>query len=307
MRQSVIVPVFAVTGVLAVAAAALSATHVSLRCTAAALAVLALLAVRRSRSRWRLAAGCLLFAVAASVRDAALYSQGQDVGWFGYGPSQTVALQAMWDAACRAYTWELIATGVQFVAVVLLAAAVSGLPRTHRRARIVTTTVAAVALGAGVLADRWLAIGLDEVAGAVRGAWPGLLAVAAGLVLLVLAGRREDRRWLVAAGAGIVAVQAAMTQSDLTGAWLSLSALTDILHGDTHTVISWGTAVSEGMEYGPALTAAATIAGPALIVLGTPRPGTRGAGARTPGGDDAPPPPSTGGDEEPPPAPAGED
>ncbi|GAA1564179.1 hypothetical protein GCM10009827_102220 [Dactylosporangium maewongense] len=313
VRLSLLVSMFAVTGVLAVSAAALSATQVSLRCTAAALVVLAVLAVRWSRSRWAPAAGCLLFAVAALVRDAAVDDTGQDAGWFGYGPSQTVALQAMLDAAGRAYRSESIATLVQLGAVVLLVAAVLGLPRAHRRVRVVATTVAAVVVGVGVLAGLWFDVDLDEMAGVARCAWPGPLAVAAALGLLLLAGRREDRRWLVAAGAGLVAVQAAVTQSDLTGAWLTVAALTDALCGDAYTAIAWGTAVDEGVEYGPALTAALTIAGPALIVLGTPRAGTRTAGGDdTPpppatGGDDAAPPPATGGDEGQPPAPDGKD
>ncbi|MEV4140628.1 hypothetical protein AB0J72_51750 [Dactylosporangium sp. NPDC049742] len=315
MRLSLLVSMFAVTGVLAVSAAALSATQVSLRCTAAALVVLAVLAVRWSRSRWALAAGCLVFAAAALVRDAAVDDAGQDAGWFGYGPSQTVALPAMLDAAGRAYRRESIATLVQLGAVVLLVAAVLGLPRAHRRVRIVATTVAAVAVGVGVLAGLWLDVDLDEMAGVARCAWPGLLAVAAGLGLLLLAGRREDRRWLVAAGAGLVAVQAAVTQSDLTGAWLTVAALTDALcgDGDAYTAIAWSTAVDEGVEYGSALTAALTIAGPALIVLGTPRPGTRTAGGDdtpppAPGGDDAAPPPVTGGDDPaPPPAMGGDE
>jgi hypothetical protein len=257
-------------GGLAVAAAAVSATEVSLRCVAVAFVVLAWVAATRARAPWTVAAACVLFAAAALVRHTAATGRSQGAGWFAYGPPDPAAIAAMRDAAATALTWELIAAGGQLGAVALLAVAVHGLPRTRQRRRTVATVVAAAVVVAGLLADRGPGVG--EAGAAVRDLWPGLLAVVAAVALLVLAGRRADRRWLVAAGAALVLVRVAITQSDLAGGWLTVAALDGLLLDDAFHAVGWSiAAVSGGVEYWPALTAAVTLAGPALVVAGSRR------------------------------------
>ncbi|GAB3830546.1 hypothetical protein [Dactylosporangium cerinum] len=229
-----------------------------------------------------LAAGCVLFAAVPLVQLAAIADRTADAGWFGYGPPGNAELTALLEAACRALDWERTAAGVRLGAVVLLTGAVYGLPGARRRGRVVATVVGAVVLGAGIVADRWLGIDLDRLVPAVRGVWPGLLAAAAGIAGLVLAGRRADHRWLVVAGAALVAVAAAVTQSDLTGSWLSVAALADAICGTTQPAIMVSTAMSgaagPSLDLDPALAAAVLLAGPALLVAGVLRatapPGT---------------------------------
>lgn len=285
MRVSRVWLVYAVTGGIAVVGAAVSATEVSLRCAAVAFGALAWHVAVGARStaarlRWPLAAGCVVFAAAALARLYAATDPPQDVGWVAYGPPGTAELTAMRDAVARGLGWELRMAGVQLGAVVLLAGAVTGLPsgrgENRRRPRLVATAVVALLVVAWILADRWLGIDTDLLGAAVREIWPALLAAAAGLALLVLAGRHADHRWLVAAGAALVAVQAATTLSDATGTWLTVSALTDWLCSDDGHMMAVSTAVDEGgsLQSGPALATLVTLAGPALVVAGALRAGT---------------------------------
>ncbi|MFC4039519.1 hypothetical protein ACFO1B_13895 [Dactylosporangium siamense] len=315
MRLSKVWLAFGVTGALAVAAATVSATEVSLRCAAVAFVVLAWQAAAGARSaprrlRWLLAAGCVLFAAVPVVQLAAIADRPADAGWFGYGPPDTAALTALLDAARRAVRWEQVSAGVRLGAVVLLAGAVHRLPRVHRRGRAVATVAGAVVLGVGIVADRWTGIDLDRLVPALRGTWPGLLAAAAGIAALVLAGRRADRRGLVVAGAALVAVGAAVTQSDLTGSWLSAAALADTICGTTQPAIMVSTATDSAagasLDLEPALMTAVLLAGPALLVAGVPRAATPpegGEAAPPESGEAAPPeggeaaPPESGGAE----------
>ncbi|WP_327003072.1 hypothetical protein OHA72_49660 [Dactylosporangium sp. NBC_01737] len=288
MRLSRVWLVFGVIGVLAVAGAAVSATDVSLRCAVVAAGVLAWHAATGARAaaprvRWSLTAGCVLVAVAALARQCAVVDRPADAGWFAYGAPGTAALVEMRDTVCRLLGWELTAAGVLLGAVVLFAGAVHGLPRAGRRSRVVAAVAAAVVVVAGILADRWLAI--DEPFAAARGVWPGLLVAAAGLALLVLAGRRADHRWLVAAGAALVAVQAAVTLSDVTALWLTVDSLTDWICSDgdgTMRAVAVSTTAGKGggPEVGQAMTVALTLGGPALIVSGSLRAATPADGAQ---------------------------
>jgi hypothetical protein len=273
-----LVVVYAVTAGLAVAAAAVSAAQLSLRCAAVAFALLAWQAAVRAqpaapRLRWALAAGCVLLAAAALVRQSAYAGPPADVGWFAYGAPGTAELTAMHDTTTWWLGRGLAAAGVQLGAVVLLAGAVYGLPRAHRRARSIITVALAVAIVAGVGADRWSGTEPWRVGPAFGTLWPALLATAAALTGLILAGRRADHRWLVAAGAALVAVAAAVTLSDLTGLWLTARSLADLLCSDLRPglMLSATAGGSGGMELGTALTTAVTLSGPALLVHGVLR------------------------------------
>lgn len=277
-----LVLVYAAAAGLSVAASAVSATEASLRCAAVASAVLAWQAAAGARAvaprvRWALAAGCALLAVAALVRQSASTGQPADVGWFGYGPPGAAQLTAMRDQTGWWLDRERWVAAVGLGAVVLFACAVHGLPRAHRRARTVAAVVAAALLAAGVVADRRLGTEPWQVAPALGTIWPGLLATAAGLTGLVLAGRRADHRWLVVTGAALVAVQAALTLSDLTGLWYTWARLAE-LAGDAFLqpglAISVATGDSGGPRLGEALRTAVTLAGPALLVHGALRAGT---------------------------------
>ncbi|MDG6103290.1 hypothetical protein Daura_17425 [Dactylosporangium aurantiacum] len=287
-----LVLLYAAVAGLAVAASAVSATEVSLRCAAAASAVLAWQAATGARTaapavRWALAGGCALFAAAALVRQSAYSEEPTDVGWFGYGPPGTAELTAMRDQTGWWLGRELAAAGVQLGALVLCAGAVYCLPRARRRARAVVTVAAAALLIAAVGADRRLGTDPWEVAPALREIWPGVLAVVAGLTGLVLAGRRADHRWLVVAGSALVAVQAAMTLSDLTVLWFTWSSLvgpTGDAFLEPGIAISVATGEPGGLELGEALRTAVTLAGPGLLVHGALRAGTPGPAPQRPAG-----------------------
>lgn len=270
---------FAVAGALAVAAAAVSATDLALRCAAVAFGVLALLAVLRVPApwpRWTLAGGCVLFAAAALARPTA--ADRTDVGWFGYGPPATAQLTALRDTADRWLDRELVAAGVQLGAVVLVFAAVHALPRAERRVRMVATAVVAALVVAGFVLER-SGLGHGRM---LLDVWPATLTAVAALGALLVAGRRADHRWLVAAGVALVAVQAAVTLSDLSGQWLTVWAYNDWLCADSAflspgvRVMATATATATAVpDLGPALAKAATLgsglAGPALLVAGAAR------------------------------------
>ncbi|MEV4510055.1 hypothetical protein AB0K00_13960 [Dactylosporangium sp. NPDC049525] len=272
--------VYVVTAGLAVAAATVSATEVSLRCAAVAFGVLAwqvATGAAAPRLRWPLAAGCVLSAAAALVRQATYAHPPDDVGWFAYGPPGTAALVAMRDTTCWWLGRGLVAAGVQLGAVVLFTGAVYALPPVHRRARIVSTVVVAVVIAAGAGADRWFGTEPWRVGSALCTLWPGLLATAAGLTGLILAGRRADHRWLVAAGAALVATAAAVTLSDLTGLWLTAWSLADLASSEPQAGVALSVAVGEpgAPELTAALTTAATLCGPALLAHGVLRAAPR--------------------------------
>jgi hypothetical protein len=267
--------VYAVTGGLAVAGAAVSATEVALRTTAVAFGVLAWHIAAApdvaARLRWPLTGGCVLLAAAALVRQSTYADRSDDLGWFAYGRPGTAELVAMRDATCWWLGRELGTAGVQLAAVVLFTGAVHGLPMLRRRGRTVTTVVIAVVIAAGVAADRWAGIEPWRVRPALCALWPGLLATAVGLTGVLLAGRRADHRWLVVAGTALVAVQAAVTLSDLNGLVGTALALNELIGADSHVTLGMAVSDPGGIELGAATTTAVTLCGPALLVYGTRR------------------------------------
>jgi hypothetical protein len=228
------------------------------------------------RTRWALAAGVGMLAVGMALQLYWYSEATEDFGWFAYSPLYTSgAPTPLLDLSRQSVDRLQIVAFLHLLAALCFAVGVFALPAWHRPKRAGLTAVLALVLLAfvGVNVGGWF--DGSAVLDALGTVWPALLATLVAVGLVVLAGRRADHAWLVAAGTVLVAVVAATVFDDLAGAWSGwwMLAQPEDNTAAPQLAVSVGfrLAADSSPEVTAALKTAAELAGPALLAVGALR------------------------------------